>query len=201
MDENLNAALSSLDMLATVTNARREYLAERRFHNICSLSCVPPWRSSNSNGVPTKENQSVEKAFLYCAPRRQSDKFCNRRPRSRCLPYDIRRKPFHGFNSSTSGSTHFSCGSPHLTVHSAHLDELNKSKTEKFPVPVLFRSKSLEDLRDTSTNSSQGLQLQKNLKNFIDFGSRGVNRSTNNNINIKKEIDSMSMRIEKLDVA
>ena len=180
--------------------------------------CGLNFRASNSNGVPTKENQALENAILCCGPRRMSEKFCSsssslRRSRSRGLPYDIRRKPCHGYNSTIRGRTHF--GSPTssclTTVHcSAHLEHELKSKTEKFPVPVLFRSKSLEDLRDTSSSSSssslnsQGLQHHSNnnynANNFIDFGPRGLNLCTTN-INIKKEIDSMSMRIEKLDVA
>jgi len=207
MDENLNAALDSLGMLAAVTNARKDYLAERRCRTYSLQG--PPWsKTSGGINVPTKENRDgLEKTWLYSTVR---ERLHSKRARARCLPYDVRRR-IYGMNSSTSASTSYTGGScafvstiitstattSHFKlVESAHSQELKVRKTEKFPVPVLLRSKSLEDLRNTATNS-QGYHQFQNLDNFIDFGSLGVKKAPS----MKTEIDSMSMRIEKLDVA
>lgn len=95
------------------------------------------------------------------------------------------------------------------------------SKTDKFPVPILMsRSKSLEDLRQ-SPNKSGSKQVRFKLVCYDDNSNGTASSNGSNSLesplsvsprtsffnvlkgeaSIKHEIDSMSMLIEKLDVA
>lgn len=102
-------------------------------------------------------------------------------------------------------------------------DVQNYGKTEKFPVPILSRSKSLEDLRETP-NKPRSKQVRFQLVHYDD-NSNGTASSNGSNslvslespssisprtsffnvlkgeVSIKNEIDSMSQLISKLDVA
>lgn len=113
---------------------------------------------------------------------------------------------------------------PHIFDDAYHQlpfrDALNHSKTEQFPVPLLSRSKSLEDLRE-SPNKSKSKSVRFQLTT-CDDNSNGTASSSGSNslesplslsprtsffnvlkgeVSIKNEIESMSMLIEKLDVA
>lgn len=99
-------------------------------------------------------------------------------------------------------------------------DGLNYSKTDKFPVSILSRSKSLEDLRE-SPNKPGSKQVRFKLVCYDDNSNGTLSSNGSNSLesplsvsprtsffnvlkgeaSIKNEIDSMSMLIEKLDVA
>lgn len=153
-------------------------------------------------------------------------KLMNRRCRSklcRSLPYDInRKKPVTNTLISPMSRVVGPSSTPTLPLilqqqHSLPIyDALNKTrKTDKFPVPLLSRSKSLEDLRE-SPNKSKATRFQ--LLHCDDSSDGSCNGSNSiesplslsprnsffnvlkGEVSIKQEIDSMSMRIEKLDV-
>jgi len=97
-------------------------------------------------------------------------------------------------------------------------DGLNYGKTDKFPVSILSRSKSLEDLRE-SPNKQGSKQVRFKLVCYDDNSNGTLSSNGSNSLespvsprtsffnvlkgeaSIKNEIDSMSMLIEKLDVA
>lgn len=158
-----------------------------------------------------------------------NSKFLNRRCRAklcRSLPYDINRRksamntlvsPMNrvlGFPSPPNVPLAILQQQESLPIY----DALNKNrKTEKFPVPLLSRSrsKSLEDLRE-SPNKSKATRFQSlHCDDSSDGSCNGSNSvesplslSPRNSflnvlkgeVSIKNEIESMSMRIEKLDV-
>ncbi|ODM91526.1 hypothetical protein Ocin01_15158 [Orchesella cincta] len=227
--EDLDIALERLGMLNSVTNARREFINEMRLRGVRSQTSFP-WRKDSSSedsqddwySLPIKENLGVEKVMVY-----GGSKLLSRRCRSklcRSFPYDInRKKP----NPNTLISPMMSrmvdpSSTPTLPLvlqqqHSLPIyDALNKNrKTDKFPVPLLSRSKSLEDLRESPNKSKANRFQLLHCDDSSDGSCNGSNSiesplslSPRNSffnvlkgeVSIKQEIDSMSMRIEKLDV-
>jgi hypothetical protein len=167
-----------------------------------------------------------------------------RRQKYRSFPYDIStRKPLHsllnpmgrfrnvssivGSSSRVRSSGSYSEDHKDSTLPSVFDEEyhdlqfregLMYRKTDQFPVPILSRSKSLEDLRETpsklkskqvrfqlvhhddnsnGTASSNGSSVSSNLSP----SSSSFFNILKGEASIKNEIDSMSMLIEKLDVA
>jgi len=229
--EELDIALERLGMLSTVTNARREFLAEMRLRGVRSqASCNFPWRKEMSSddsqddwySLPIKENLGMEKMVVYGG----GSKLLNRRCKSklcRSLPYDINwKKPVTNTLISPMSRVLAPASTTTLPLvlqqqHSLSIyDVLNKNrKTDKFPVPLLSRSKSLEDLRESPNKSKANRFQLLNCDDSSDGSCNGSNsiesplslspRNSFLNVlkgeaHIKQEIDSMSMRIEKLDV-
>lgn len=171
--------------------------------------------------LPIKENIRMKKVVYGQSG---GSKLLRRRCRSnlcRSLPYDInRRKPVVGHTALITPMTRIlgPTSSPTLPIilqQPTYSYELTKhGKTEKFPVPLLSRSKSLEDLRDSPSKFKHAFQLLHcddssdgscNGSNFVESPLSLSPRNSffdilKGEVSIKQEIDSMSMRIEKLDV-
>jgi len=206
-------------------------------------SCYIPTKENALN-----LNQPGGVAMLYCAA--GSNKMHFRRQKHRPCPYDInKRKPLnslinpmgrlgmgmkghghgHGRIRSSDSYSESRSGDHDATLMPLFDDEyhdlpfrdgLSYGKTDKFPVSILSRSKSLEDLRE-SPNKPGSKQVRFKLVCYDD-NSNGTLSSNGSNslesplsvsprtsffnvlkgeVSIKNEIDSMSMLIEKLDVA
>jgi len=224
MEEELDSALERLGMLSTVTNARREFLNEMRLRGVRSqTSCTFPWRKEMSSedsqddwySLPIKENLGMEKMTI-CGGNKLPNR-CLRSKLRRSLPYDInRKKPVTNTLISPMSRTPTLPLILQQQLALPMYDALYKNrKTDKFPVPLLSRSKSLEDLRE-SPNKSKATRFQ--LLHCDDSSDGSCNGSNSiesplslsprnsflnvlkEEVSIKNDIDSMSMRIEKLDV-
>ncbi|CAL8111385.1 unnamed protein product [Orchesella dallaii] len=226
--EDLDAALERLGMLSTVTNARREFINEMRLRGVRSQTSFA-WRKDSSSddsqddwyNLPIKENLGMEKVMVY-----GGNKLLSRRCRSklcRSFPYDInRKKPIPNTLISPMNRVVDPSSAPTLPLvlqqqHSLPIyDALKRNrKTDKFPVPLLSRSKSLEDLRESPNKSKANRFQLLHCDDSSDGSCNGSNSiesplslSPRNSffnvlkgeVSIKQEIDFMSMRIEKLDV-
>jgi len=192
-----------------------------------------------------RETRSLEKTVLYSAV--HANKMIQRRIRGRHTPYELhgrcRRPTFHHTALRTLNGYEEDL---RLEDSCSPLTWKAQKTEEQFPIPVLYRSKSLEDLRETTVvsklkeqnldnNASKKVQQEELATCLREFDCRFSLRSnsfshhSNNNNSprgehhlgklgdnslgnppgspsggscaIKKEIESMSMRIEKLDVA
>jgi hypothetical protein len=125
-------------------------------------------------------------------------------------------------SDSCSESVHLGEDSPFHLVHDDELTSSSSNKTDKkFPVPLLLaRSRSLEDLSKTGMNKT--VRFLASSSQCSDDNSNGTASSSGSGsvesplsvsprtsffnvlrgeAHIKSEIESMSMLIEKLDVA
>lgn len=195
--------------------------------------------------------------MLYCAA--GSSKMYLRREKFRPSPYETgKRKPLNSLINPGFGFAPGRSGTRRVRSSDSYSDSRDESpnffdpeefqrqysqlqglsnsssrssscKTDRFPVPILSRSKSLEDLRDSPNKSKSGRSKQVRFQavqynGSLEDNSNGATSSNSNSnslgspllsvsprtsflnvlkgeASIKNEIDSMSMLIEKLDVA